>query len=177
ALEERVIRVLELAGRKARHVRTFRLVERVEQVGRQSGVRGEDVVPDDDGVVDRVEAAVAQRREAGVARVGDERLDVRRIDLDADRGRNLAGNQQVLHLLVFFDGDDVGGRPVFGDVLVSGQYPGDPIEIHAVLMLKYAARPETRGHGIPPVHTHPPALEIPGTPDAGLRVVQDGPVM
>ena len=44
-------------------------------------------------------------------------------------------------------------------------------------MLKYAARPETRGHGIPPVHPHPSALEILRAPDAGLRVVQDGAVV
>src|SRR4029077_16832672 len=62
-------------------------------------------------------------------------------------------------------------------MLVSRQYPGDPVEIHAVLMLKYAARPETRGHGIPPVNTHPSAFEILRAADGRLQVVQDGAVV
>ena len=58
-------------------------------------MRGEQLVLHHDEVVDRVLAALAQRVQPGLERVGDQRRDVGMIHLDADRGGDLAGDQHL----------------------------------------------------------------------------------
>ncbi len=82
-------------------------------------MRRKKVVLDDHRVVDGVQAPVTQAVEGGIARVGNERLHVGRVDLDPDRRDNLSRQQQILDLLAGLDRHDVGRRLVLGDVLVA----------------------------------------------------------
>ena len=151
--------------------------KRVEQIGREIRIRVERVVSDDDRVIDRIETAQAQRVEAGFLRVRDERLHVRRVHLHADGRRDVAGLDEPFERPARFDGDDVGGRPVFGDVLVAGEDPRHLAQFDAVLVLQDAAHPESRRHGVAAVDADPLAFEILRRADAGVRVVDDGAMM
>ncbi len=98
-------------------------------------------------------------------------------DVDADRGGEFARRQHVLHLLAGLDRHHVGGRLVFGDVLVARQHPGDLAEIDAVFVLQDAARPDAGGDRIAAVDADPLAFEVLRTGDAGLGVDQNRAVM
>ena len=77
----------------------------------------------------------------------------------------------------FSIGTTLDGRPVLGHMLVAGQHPGDLVEIDAVLVLQDAARPDAGGDRVAAVDADPPAFQVLGRLDAGLRVDQDGAVM
>ena len=162
-------RLLDLPGLEALEIDPLRARERVEHIGGEVRMRGEQLVLDHDGVVDRIVAALAQRREPGLQRVGDQRLHVRAISTSTPMAAaSSPDDQHVLHLLAGLDRHHVGGRLVFGDVLVARQHPGDLAEIDAVLVLQHAARPDAGGDRVAAVDADPLALEVLGTADAGL---------
>jgi hypothetical protein len=122
ALEKPIVgcRLGDAAGCQIVQVRTFRPGKDVDDIGGESRVRRQQVVLHHQGVVDRVESTLAQRRKPGIGGIRDQRFYVGRIDLDADGGGDLACDHEVLHLLSLPDRDDVGRRLVLFDMLVAG---------------------------------------------------------
>ena len=84
-------RLLDPSGFEVLDIAALGARESIEDVGDEIGMRCDQRVLDDHRVIDRVVAALAQRRKAGFQCIGDERLHVGRIHLDADRGGELAG--------------------------------------------------------------------------------------
>jgi hypothetical protein len=132
---------------------------------------------DHNGMVDRIVAIPAQRREARLERIGNERLHVGRVNLNADGSGELARCQHGAHLLARRNRHHIGRRPVLGHVLVAGEHPGDLAEVDAVLLLQDAARPDAGRDGVAAVDADLSALEILGCADAGLGVHQHGAVV
>ena len=105
-------------------------------------------------------------------RLGDEELDVRRVDpADADGGRELTLHEHFgqvrprsLH--------HVGGLAVLLNVFFVDHHPGDLVEVYAVLRRENPPRPDTGGDGVR-AHAHLLALEIPRRLHAGLYVIDD----
>ena len=70
-------------------------------------------------MIDRIVTTLAQRLESCFAGIGDQRLHIGMVDLDADRAGKLARREHIRHVLALVDGHHVGRRPVLGDVLVA----------------------------------------------------------
>src|SRR5262249_37074790 len=118
-----------------------------------------------------------QRGKTGIARIGNERTYVRVIYLDADRRRELASDQHVGHLLTWLDRNHVGGRLVFGHMLVARQHPGDFVEVDTMLLREHGAGPHPGRDRVATVDPDLSAFQVLGGADAGLDVVGDRTVM
>ena len=104
----------------------------------------EHVVLDDDQMVDRVQAARPQRREARFRRIGDQRGDVRAVVLEPIAAAISPVASSSMRFAPASMRHHVGGRPVLRDVLVPGQHPRDQVEVDAVLLLQDARAPTPR---------------------------------
>ena len=79
---------------------------------------GDQFVLDHHRVVDRIVAALTHRRKPCLERIGDERLHVGGIHLNADCGGEFAGCQHVADTFSLLDRHHVGGRAILRHVLV-----------------------------------------------------------
>jgi CubicO group peptidase (beta-lactamase class C family) len=149
-----------LVAAQALRIAVFGPGEGPEQVRRQAGMGGEQVVPDHHQVIDGVQAVPAQRVEAGLRCVRYQGLQARPVSGQADAGREVARFDQAGQVAAGLHRRDVRGRDVLGHVLVPGQHPGDPVQVHAVLVRQDAARPDAGGHRVAAVHAGLPAFEV-----------------
>src|SRR5665213_3437927 len=158
----------------------FRLgpLERASQLIGDPGHLLEHRILHHQAVVDRIDACPPEPVERGVLRVGDERLDLRRLDADvAQRGVNYAVQQQVPHLLAAVAIIDVRRLLEVQDMLVVGRDEGDLVQVDAVFALQHAARPQPGGDGVAAVDADLAALQVLRPAEAGADVLEDRPVV
>ena len=99
------------------------------------------------------------------------------VNRDADSGRELSRGDHRRDVLAFGNGNDVGRRPVFGHMLISGEDPGDPAKFDVVLVGQDTPRPDARGDRVAAVHANPRSFEVFRGTQAGQRVMDDGAMM
>ena len=166
-----------LAGAQPGDVALLGLGEGIEQRRGQRRILLQEFVFHHDQVVDRVEAALGERRQRRLLGIADQRSDVGVIDVDADDGVDLTADEHCRQVGARARGLDVGRIHVRVDVLAAGQHPGDAIGVHAVLGGQDAAGPDPGGDGVSAVHPDPPALQIGRRANARAGVVQDRAVV